>query len=109
MTDIGKDLNEAVGAVIGSIQDLDEAMEVFKANPSTRNQSVLERAMRVYQSNVTAVEPAEKRLNHDGKGPCSTCGNRVSHKRNCATRSKLTLTARPPGTPSTRSPSTWTT
>lgn len=47
---------------IGSIQDLDKAMEAFKANPTIGAQAVLERAMRVYQCNVTAVEPVGRKL-----------------------------------------------
>ncbi len=47
---------------IGSRQDLDEAMEAFKDNPNMHNQSALERAMRVYQCNKTAVEPVERRV-----------------------------------------------
>ncbi len=42
--------------VIGIIANLREALEAFIDNPNMTNQMVLERAMRVYQSNVTAVE-----------------------------------------------------
>ncbi len=55
---------------IGSRQDLDEAVEAFKDNPNMHNQSVLERAMRVYQCNKTAVEPVliAKPHNHGNIG-----------------------------------------
>jgi hypothetical protein len=52
----GENRRDITVTEIGSVQDLDEAMKAFKANPNTTNQMVLERAMRVYQSNVTAVE-----------------------------------------------------
>ncbi len=63
---------------IGSRQDLDEAVEAFKDNPNMHNQSVLERAMRVYQCNVTAVEPVMAPHNHGNIGivfprDCQTC------------------------------------
>lgn len=44
--------------VIGIIANLREALEAFIDNPNTTNQMVLERAMRVYQSKVTAMERA---------------------------------------------------
>ena len=40
-------------------KDLDNAMIEFKVNPNSRNQAVLERAMRMYQTTTTAMEPFE--------------------------------------------------
>ncbi len=45
-------------AEIDSKKRLVKTFEAFKNNPNRINESLLKRAMRIYQCNVTALEPA---------------------------------------------------